>query len=176
MRERIEFICGLIVLAILVTGLVAIFAQDANAATPDQIQTCSALAPSGYTGTALVGCPTANLGSGPKLTTDLVRTSDGTNQLWVPFNLLTPSSPVVLKSTGKWSTLASVTITPAPTTPAVTPPVVTPPPVPPPPVDVVISLDGQTPPLYVPTVYQQIAAGSCFTLTDGTHTAHACLQ
>lgn len=141
----------------------------AKAATPDRIQTCSALAPAGYTGTATVGCPTANISWGPALTTDLVRTIQAGSQVWAPYSTLTSSSPVVLQSTGKWSTLGSITVTPAPAAP-------TPPPAPPPPapVDVTVSVDGAS--AYEPVVYTQLPSSACFTLTSsGGKAAHVCL-
>ena len=142
----------------------------ARAATPDQIQSCSTLAPSGYTGSTLVGCPVTNVGWGPALTTNLVRTITPTGQGWVAFNKLTPSSSIVRKSTGKWDILSNVTLTPAPTAPA--PPVVTPPP--PPPADVTVSVDGAL--TYEPVVYSQLPSGACFTLTGSNgKTAHVCL-
>jgi hypothetical protein len=166
--ERKALSTGWLWLIILVSLLVIAIAR---AATPDQIQTCSALAP---TAPALVGCPNANVGWGPKLTTDLVRTQVPGAQAWKPFNTLTPDSMIVLKSTGKWAKLSSITVTPAPTSPA--PPVIPPPVFDPPPVNVVVSLDGGEDPLYRHGVtWTNIPAGSCFTLTDGTHTAHACL-
>lgn len=139
-----------------------------HAGTPDQIQSCKALAPAGTAGT-LAGCPQANVFFGPATTTDLVRTIVAGKQLWAPFNSLLPSSSVVPRS-GQWVPLSSLTITPAPT-------VVTPPIPPPPvivPITVVLSVDNQ--PTYEHVQYSNLPPGTCFTLTaDPAHVAHACI-
>jgi len=171
MKERIQFVLGVCILALLIAGLAILIWQDANAATPDRIQTCSALAPAGYTGTATVGCPTANLSWGPALTTDLVRTIQNGSQVWVPYSTLTANSQVVLQSTGKWSTLGTITVTPAPAAPAPSP---APAPPPPAPADVTVSVDGA--PSYEPVVYSQLTSGACFTLSSSAgKAAHVCL-
>lgn len=92
-----------------------------NGAPPDQVQMCKAL-PAVYPPGSLNGCPLANVDWGPQLTTDLVRTQIPA-QAWLPFNQLTATSAVVLRSTGQWSTLGAITITPPPSAPGAAPPV-----------------------------------------------------
>jgi hypothetical protein len=98
-------------------------ASIATAATPDLIQTCSSLPATAPAG-ALIGCPTTNVGWGPRLTTDLVRiqqASAGNAQKWVPYSTVAAADKVVRKSTGTWDTFSNVAVSPAPTPPVPVP-------------------------------------------------------
>jgi len=145
-------------------------ASIAHAANAVNLQTCAVTPTTG----GLVGCPTAQVNFAPVAPTTLVRSQINGVQGWRAFSTLTPADSVVSQADGSWHVLSSITVAlqPAPTPP---PPAV-PPPVTAPPIvlsNITVSVDGQT--AFEPVVFMQLPGGSCFTLTDGTHTAHACM-
>lgn len=94
----------------------------AQAAPADLLQSCTTLVAGTTSANGVIGCPRANLFWGPKTTTDLVRTQNSASQLWLPYSQLLPDAQVVLKSTGTWAKLSSITVMPAPTPALSTPP------------------------------------------------------
>jgi hypothetical protein len=140
-----------------------------HAATAVNLQTCAVTPTAG----GLVGCPTAQVNFSPVAPTTLVRSSVNGVQGWRAFSTLTPTDLVVAAPDFGWHALNTITVAlQPPTTP--TPPVT--PPVTPPPIvlsNITLTVDGQT--AFEPVVFMQLPGGSCFTLSDGVHTAHACM-
>jgi len=142
--------------SMLILFLAALVTITVMAATPVNLQTCSAtLSPDA----GLLGCPQPSVSFAPVSSTTLVRSIVANAQGFRAFNSL-KSSDTVYAQDGQWHTLSSIT-------PALQPTSILPPPVvvPPPPSltqDVLITLVGGTAPQSV--VFSGVNVPACFAI------------
>lgn len=158
----------------LVLLFLALRFTPAFAANPTQ------LCPTAKTGDKAPACSAPVICAVPTQGTDMVRTVVAGVQVWEPYSTLTTGSNVMDCTKGTWSSVGLLGIplfsslpVPAPPfdPPPTTPPVVTPPAL----VSVTIKPLATSDPPQTTVTYSAIPAGSCFSLSDGTHTTQACL-